>query len=54
MSANQKPLHVLLVTPRYFPLMGGVEDKTRAPQGSADKRLLIRGIVVMGGVTIKN
>jgi glycogen synthase len=25
MSVNQKPLRVLLVTPRYFPLMGGVE-----------------------------
>jgi predicted membrane protein len=42
------------VVMRAMPLMGGVEDKTRAPQGSSHKRLLIRGIVVMGGVTIKN
>lgn len=42
------------VVMRAMPLMGGVEDKTRAPQGSSLKRLVIRGIVVMGGVTIKN
>jgi predicted membrane protein len=42
------------VVTRAMPLMGGVEDKTRAPQGPASKRLVIRGIVVMGGVAIKN
>ena len=42
------------VVTRAMPLMGGVEDKTRAPQGAATKRLVIRGIVVMGGVSIKN
>jgi predicted membrane protein len=42
------------VVTRAMPLMGGVEDKTRAPQGGVDKRLVIRGIVVMGGVVIKN
>lgn len=42
------------VVTRAMPLMGGVEDKTRAPQGAATKRLVIRGIVVMGGVVIKN
>jgi predicted membrane protein len=42
------------VITRAMPLMGGVEDKTRAPQGISGKRLIIRGIVVMGGVTIKN
>jgi predicted membrane protein len=42
------------VITRAMPLMGGVEDKTRAPQGADGKRLIIRGIVVMGGVTIKN
>ena len=42
------------VVTRAMPLMGGVEDKTRAPQASTSKRLVIRGIVVMGGVTIKN
>jgi len=42
------------VVTRAMPLMGGVEDKTRAPQGAPVKRLVIRGIVVMGGVAIKN
>ena len=42
------------VITRAMPLMGGVEDKTRAPQGASGKRLVLRGIVVMGGVTIKN
>lgn len=42
------------VVTRAMPLMGGVEDKSRAPQGAASKRLIIRGIVVMGGVVIKN
>jgi predicted membrane protein len=42
------------VITRALPLMGGVEDRTRAPQGTPAKRLVIRGIVVMGGVTVKN
>jgi predicted membrane protein len=47
------------VVPRVFPLMGGVDDKSRAPLTAPDKahqekRLVIRGIVVMGGVGIKN
>ena len=42
------------VVTRAMPLMGGVEDKTRAPQGAVSKRLVVRGIVVMGGVVIKN
>ena len=42
------------VVTRAMPLMGGVEDKTRAPQGAPLKRLVLRGIVVMGGVAIKN
>jgi predicted membrane protein len=37
------------------PLMGGYEDKTsQVPQSGSAKRLVIRGIVVMGGVTVKN
>jgi hypothetical protein len=40
-------------------LMGGVDDRTRAPQNFPDKplqqkRLVVRGIVVMGGVGMKN
>ena len=42
------------VVTRAVPLMGGVEDKTRAPQSPGAKRLVIRGIVVMGGVVVKN
>jgi predicted membrane protein len=47
------------VVPRVFPLMGGVDDRTRAPQtlpekALHEKRLVVRGIVVMGGVGIKN
>lgn len=42
------------VVTRAMPLMGGVEDKTRAPQQPTGKRLVIRGIVVMGGVSVKN
>jgi predicted membrane protein len=39
---------------RVTPLMGGVEDKTRAPQTATSHRLIIRGVVVMGGIEIKN
>jgi predicted membrane protein len=40
---------------RVTPLMGGYEDKTsQVPQSGAGKRLVIRGIVVMGGVNVKN
>lgn len=47
------------VVPKVFPLMGGVDDRTRAPLALPDrpqqqKRLVVRGIVVMGGVGIKN
>ena len=44
------------VVTRAVPLMGGVEDKTRVPQPlpAAEKRLVISGIVVMGGVVVKN
>jgi predicted membrane protein len=41
------------VVTRVTPLMGGVEDTTRAPQ-TGDKRLVISGVVVMGGVVVKN
>jgi predicted membrane protein len=42
------------VVTQVMPLMGGVDDQTRAPQGAALKRLVIRGILVMGGVVVKN
>lgn len=47
-----------VVINRVVPLMGGVDDKTRTPiAGSASapaKRLIVRGIVIMGGVNIRN
>lgn len=41
---------------RVIPLMGGVEDKTQAPQTGAapPKHLILRGLLVMGGVSVKN
>jgi hypothetical protein len=42
------------VVTNAIPLMGGIEDKTDPPQPLSGKRLVLRGIVVMGGVVIKN
>jgi hypothetical protein len=40
---------------RVVPLMGGVDDRTHTPIASApSKRLVVRGIVIMGGVGIRN
>ena len=41
------------VSSRIVPLMAGVEDKTRAPQGATDHRLVLRGFALMGGVEIE-
>jgi len=41
------------VATRVVPIMGGIEDKTHAPL-TADKRLVIRGLLVMGGAAVKN
>lgn len=41
------------VVSKVMPLMAAFEDKTQ-PQPGAQKRLLIRGVVVMGGVDVKN
>jgi predicted membrane protein len=43
-----------VVVTRAIPVMGGVEDKTHAPASPPAKTLIIQGIVIMGGVTIKN
>jgi hypothetical protein len=43
-----------VVVNRAIPLMGGIEDKTRSPIAAPAKTLVIRGIVIMGGVSIKN
>jgi hypothetical protein len=42
------------VVGRVTPLMGGFEDHTRAPQAATTHRLTVRGMVIMGGVEIKN
>ena len=42
------------VVSQIVPLMGGVEDKTRPPQGATAHRLMLRGFAIMGGVEIKN
>ena len=42
------------VSSRIVPLMAGVEDKTRPPQGASTHRLVLRGFALMGGVEIKN
>jgi predicted membrane protein len=41
------------VVMRAIPIMGGVEDKSHAP-ATADKRLVIRGLLLMGGAGVKN
>ena len=41
------------VVQRVVPIMGGIEDKTLAPQ-VADKRVVIRGLLLMGGAAVKN
>jgi predicted membrane protein len=42
------------VVSRVTPLMAGYEDKTRPSSATPTHRLVIRGIVVMGGVEVKN
>jgi predicted membrane protein len=39
---------------RVTPLMGGFDDKTAPPVGTALHKLIIRGVVLMGGVEVKN
>jgi Domain of unknown function (DUF5668)/Cell wall-active antibiotics response 4TMS YvqF len=39
---------------RVTPVLGGFEDKTRAPQGLGTHRLIIRGVAIMGGIEVKN
>ena len=39
---------------RGMPILAGFVDKTRPPAIATDKRLVIRGLALMGGVEIKN
>ena len=42
------------VTVEALPLMAGVEDATRAPAGEVRGHLVVKGVVLMSGVEIKN
>lgn len=42
------------VVSEVFPLMAGYEDHSTKPEGEARTTLVIRGMVVMGGVEVKN
>jgi predicted membrane protein len=39
---------------KVTPFMGGVEDKTLQPAAPSEHRLTLRGLVLMGGIEIKN
>jgi len=39
---------------RVLPVLGGSEDKTRQPQNLTGKKLVVKGTVFMGGISIKN
>jgi len=42
------------VTNEALALLGGVTDTTRAPEGEIKGHLVVRGLVVMGGVEMRN
>jgi hypothetical protein len=42
------------VTSTVLPIMGGVEDSRKTVGSDPNKRLLVKGMVLMGGVEIKN
>jgi len=42
-----------VVTNKVLPLLGGLDDRSRAAPG-ASKQLLVRGTVIMGGVEVAN
>lgn len=39
---------------RVTPVLGGFDDSTRPPRGAGAQRLVVRGVVLMGGVEVKN
>jgi predicted membrane protein len=47
------PEHWTVVV-KALPIMGGVDDKTVAPSSGPEKRLVVVGTVIMGGVEIRN
>ena len=42
------------VSGRVTTILGGYEDKSRPPRDAATERLVLRGMVIMGGIEIKN
>ncbi len=42
------------VSNEAFPFMGGIEDATKAPTGEVRGTLVLKGLIVMGGVEVKN
>jgi predicted membrane protein len=42
------------VSGRVTPILGGYEDKSRPPRDATTQRLVIRGMVIMGGIEVKN
>jgi predicted membrane protein len=42
------------VTNEALPILGGVDDKTRAPEGEVRGHLVLKGPIIMGGVEVKN
>jgi predicted membrane protein len=42
------------VSGRVTTILGGYEDKTRPPRDSTAHRLILRGVVIMGGIEVKN
>ena len=42
------------VVTKATPILGGIEDKTKSPEDSGAKRLVVHGTVIMGGAEIKN
>ena len=42
------------VSSEVTPFMGGIEDKARTSTSPSAPRLIIRGFVMMGGITLKN
>lgn len=42
------------VSVEALPLMGGIEDSSKVPAGEARGHLVLKGLVLMGGVDVKN
>ena len=43
-----------VVVSEVMPIMGAVEDRSRPPAGEVKGRLFLKGLVMMGGVEVKN